>query len=41
MCIRDSYDDNGAITLVQQFMFAAVVLVVFTFGVDIAVNSVS
>ena len=35
------YDDNGTITLVQQFMFGAVVLVIFTFGIDIAVNSVS
>ena len=35
------YEDNGAVTLIQQFMFAAVVLVVFTFGIDIAINSVS
>lgn len=35
------YDDNQTISIVQQFMFAAVVLMIFTFGVDIAVNSVS
>jgi hypothetical protein len=34
------YDDKQTIGLIQQFMFAAVVLVIFTFGIDIAINSV-
>lgn len=36
-----SYSESEVMSTFQQFMFAAVVLVVFTFGVDIAVESVS
>ena len=36
-----SYDRNEAMGILQQFAFAAVVLVVFTFGIDIAMESFS
>lgn len=38
---NSGYSQGEAMSNFQQFMFAAVVLVVFTFGVDIAVESVS
>lgn len=34
-----TYDDNTSMTVFQQFMFGAVVLLVFTYGIDVIVES--
>jgi len=36
-----SYDGNTSLGRTKEFLFAAVVIVIFTFGVDIAVESVN
>lgn len=33
------YSDGNPMSVVQQFMFGAVVLIIFTFGIDIALKS--
>ena len=35
----NSYQDGNTMGLVQQFLFAAAILVVFTFGIDIAFDA--
>jgi len=36
-----TYDGNVGLGRVKEFLFAAVVIIIFTFGVDIAVESAS
>lgn len=35
------YDDGNMVGVAQQFLFAAVVLMIFTFGIDIAIQNVA
>lgn len=35
------YDENNIMTLAQQFTFAAVILVVFTLGIDAALDGIT